>query len=81
MKLSSLTNDESKKHNSLKDDQQPCNAINCFRKATESINVDAGKFGTISLLLCKSCLTIFDIKNEKLNQSDCFGSPTKEQSD
>jgi hypothetical protein len=57
-----------------------CDAINCFLIATESIKVDVGKFGFMSLHLCKDCLKIFDINRGNENQSDCFGSPTIKQS-
>jgi hypothetical protein len=36
-----------------------CNAFGCTKNATEKINVSAGSFGTISLNLCKNCVTLF----------------------
>jgi hypothetical protein len=36
-----------------------CNAFECFNKATEKIEVKAGKFGIISLNLCSACIEKF----------------------
>ena len=36
-----------------------CNAFGCSDKATEEVNVDAGKFGTITLHICKNCSSKF----------------------
>ncbi len=36
-----------------------CNAFECFNKATEKIEVKAGKFGIISLNLCSVCIEKF----------------------
>ena len=44
-----------------------CNAFGCSNKATESIEVSAGIFGTITLDVCQFCINKFqnkgDIKN------------------
>jgi hypothetical protein len=32
-----------------------CEAVNCYEAATKTINVSAGKFGTINLNLCHDC--------------------------
>jgi hypothetical protein len=36
-----------------------CNAFGCSEKATEKINLSAGKFGEISLNLCDKCIKKF----------------------
>ncbi len=36
-----------------------CNAFGCSKKATEKINVSAGKFGVISLDFCNNCIGNF----------------------
>ena len=36
-----------------------CNAFGCSDQATETIDVSAGKFGTISLKVCSTCLKKF----------------------
>ena len=41
-----------------------CDAVGCLQKATKVITVDAGKFGKISLFLCKQCLPKFPIKED-----------------
>jgi hypothetical protein len=38
---------------------QECDATNCEEIATEQIGISAGKFGTITLLLCKNCVVKF----------------------
>ena len=40
-----------------------CEAAGCFAKATTRIDVRVGQFGTIPLLLCKSCVIKFDDNN------------------
>ncbi len=39
-----------------------CNAFGCWDKATEKVNVEAGKFGLITLQVCKNCLSKFHKK-------------------
>lgn len=36
-----------------------CEAINCYREATEKIDIKAGSFGLITLNLCKRCIKRF----------------------
>jgi hypothetical protein len=36
-----------------------CNALGCSKNATEEISVTAGKYGTVSLDLCKNCVNLF----------------------
>jgi hypothetical protein len=58
-----------------------CDASDCLSSATESIKLNAGKFGIITLKVCKKCSKLFNDCKENKNDSDCIGSPTKEQSD
>jgi hypothetical protein len=39
--------------------KQICEAIDCFKNATDEISLKVGKFGKISLFLCKECLPKF----------------------
>lgn len=39
-----------------------CEAIGCSKPATNEIKLDVGKFGRISLFLCKNCLPKFATK-------------------
>ena len=39
--------------------KQICNALGCSENATEEITVSAGKFGTISLSVCRNCIGKF----------------------
>jgi hypothetical protein len=36
-----------------------CESNGCLEKATDEIKLDAGKFGKISLFLCKQCIPKF----------------------
>ena len=36
-----------------------CEGIDCKRSASEKIIIKAGKYGHISLFLCKNCIRIF----------------------
>jgi len=36
-----------------------CNCLGCHDYATKKIQVDAGKFGNISLFVCRTCLLKF----------------------
>ena len=45
-----------------------CEAVDCSFKATEKIDISAGKFGTISLYLCSKCIGIF----QKQKKNDDF---------
>ena len=42
-----------------------CNALECKEKATIEIEIDAGKFGKITLCLCEHCLPKFTAKGGK----------------
>jgi hypothetical protein len=44
---------------SNRDNKQICNAFGCYSIATETINVDGGNYGTITLSLCSSCKNKF----------------------
>jgi hypothetical protein len=46
----------------LATNKQTCEAIGCSKNATDEINLNVGKFGRISLFLCKECLPKFTIK-------------------
>jgi len=41
------------------DNKQICDAFGCSSIATETINVDGGNYGTITLNLCSSCKNKF----------------------
>lgn len=58
-----------------------CDASDCLARATESIKLNAGKFGIITLKVCKECSKLFNNRKENKNDSLCIGSPTKKQSD
>ena len=40
-----------------------CEANDCKSNASEEIRIDAGKFGQISLFLCKDCIPKFIERN------------------
>jgi uncharacterized protein YlaI len=42
--------------------KQICEAIDCFNEATLEVKIDVGKFGKISLFLCKNCIPKFSVK-------------------
>jgi hypothetical protein len=47
-------------YNELKpSNKQICEAIGCSKPATNKISLNVGKFGRISLFLCKECLPKF----------------------
>ena len=39
--------------------KQICEAFGCSQHATKGITVKAGKFGSITLLLCRNCVSKF----------------------
>jgi hypothetical protein len=39
--------------------KQICEALGCSQYATKEITVDAGRLGSISLLLCRNCVGKF----------------------
>lgn len=41
-----------------------CNAFGCFKIATDNIEIDAKKFGIISLSLCSICRKKFQVNVE-----------------
>ena len=43
----------------LKDKDIVCEATGCYEKATKKVKVSAGKFGEISILVCKKCIHKF----------------------
>jgi hypothetical protein len=36
-----------------------CEAVDCFARATDKIAVQGGKFGVISVLVCRNCIGKF----------------------
>ena len=47
---------------SISDYKDICNAFGCFNPSTETIDVNAGSFGKITLFVCKSCISRFQNK-------------------
>ena len=45
--------------------KQICEAIDCFKTATDEISLNLGKFGKISLFLCQECLPKFTLKSDQ----------------
>ena len=43
-----------------------CEAIGCSKPSTNEIKLDVGKFGRISLFLCKNCLPKFATKGANI---------------
>ncbi|MDR4489464.1 MAG: hypothetical protein R2685_00985 [Candidatus Nitrosocosmicus sp.] len=37
----------------------PCDALKCYNKATEKIELSAGIYGTLLINVCKDCIHIF----------------------
>lgn len=52
-----------KNNNSSKIKNTICEAFECYENATEKIDLNAGKFGTISLLVCINCVGKFVTPN------------------
>jgi hypothetical protein len=50
----------------LATNKQSCEAIDCHNKATDEISLNVGKFGKISLFLCKNCLPKFRIEGANI---------------
>ena len=48
------------------EDNNICEAIDCFEKSTTEITVKVGKKGTITLSLCGSCINKFAQKEKVL---------------
>ena len=46
--------------------KQICDALGCTENATKEIIVNAGKFGTVSLSVCKKCIRKFVPHNKVL---------------
>ncbi len=42
-----------------KDIPPPCDALKCYNKATEKIELSAGIYGTLLINVCKDCVHIF----------------------
>lgn len=40
-----------------------CNALECNNKATQTVSINAGSFGTITLNVCKNCIGLFEGEN------------------
>ena len=49
----------------LATNKQICEAVECSKNATNEIRLNVGKFGKISLFLCKDCLPKFTLKGEQ----------------
>ena len=46
--------------------KQICEALGCSQDVSREITVNAGKFGSISLSLCRNCVSKFvDVKEER----------------
>ena len=52
------------------DNKDICNAFGCSKSATKKVNVSAGTFGTISLMLCSMCVKKFDRSDEKMKNAN-----------
>ena len=50
---------------SLATNKQICEAIGCSKHATDEISLNVGKFGIISLFLCKECVQKFTILGDE----------------
>jgi hypothetical protein len=46
------------------DKEQVCEAVDCFNKGTERIEVSAGSYGSITLYLCSGCSPQFKEKQQ-----------------
>lgn len=44
---------------SIKDNKQICEAFGCVEKATEQIEINAGKYGILVLRVCSKCVRKF----------------------
>jgi hypothetical protein len=61
-----LTNTASSINNTEKSSNKDiCNAFGCSNHAEKEVNVNAGRFGIISLNVCSKCVDIF--KNENVS--------------
>jgi hypothetical protein len=52
----------SKQYFSKETNKQICHGFGCQEKAIAKIDVSAGKYGTITLDLCDSCMKLFQKK-------------------
>ena|GEM_PF-1951991 len=50
----------------IQDNQGICEANGCSKNATDELRVDVGKFGKITLFLCKNCLPKFITKGANI---------------
>ena len=48
--------------NEIQDNKNICEAMGCTANSTETVEVNAGKFGKIRLHLCSVCVTKFKSK-------------------
>jgi hypothetical protein len=56
-------------NNYSKQDIKPiCDAYGCCLEAIDTINVDGGLYGTITLSLCSSCKNKFNSENKNGNR-------------
>jgi hypothetical protein len=60
---------------------QICDAANCKNKATEKIEVGAGKYGYLTLFVCRNCTSKFQEDYNKCVKKDiswrCWGIKTR----
>jgi hypothetical protein len=54
-------------NNSNLDNKQICNAFGCSYEATDTIDIDGGSYGTITLSLCSLCRNKFTGENKNGN--------------
>jgi hypothetical protein len=61
-----LTNTASSINNTEKSSNKDiCNGFGCINQSTSTIDVDAGKYGTITLEVCQFCINKFQNKGDK----------------
>ena len=46
-------------NNTKLNNKEICNAFGCYKNATEKVDIDVGKFGTILVNLCSECVKKF----------------------
>jgi hypothetical protein len=52
-----------------------CEAVGCTAKATDNIAVQGGKFGVISVLVCRNCIGKF--REDAIQETNKLGSNTR----
>lgn len=51
----------------IQDNNVICEANGCYKQATNEIKLDIGKFGRISLFLCRNCVPKFILERGNTN--------------